>query len=166
MGLLFEQPLRPTDRPLSVEASRLVQDGTARFDSVDCFDFVPSNYELFWRTLDALPRGRFCEWGSGWGIATGLAELLGFEATGFEAHADLAEASQRLLQDHGLAARIVHGDYLETQHPADVYFVYCWASYIRQTEAHFHATAPCGSRLLICNGANEIRCKTRADAAP
>jgi hypothetical protein len=104
--MLVEQPIVPTQRGLSDNALAYVEEGRSRFRTVDCFDFVPSDYELVWRTLDGLTRGRFCEWGSGFGIATGLAEMLGFEAMGIEINARIADASRQLLTDFGLSARI------------------------------------------------------------
>ena len=65
-------------------AADFVCEGKKRFASVKCFDFVPSDYDHVWQVLDSLPRGVFCEWGSGMGIITGLAEILGFSAQGIE----------------------------------------------------------------------------------
>jgi hypothetical protein len=162
--MLVEEPLVPSDRPLSQTARAFVAEGRARFRSVDCFDFVPSDYEMFWRVLDALPRGRFCEWGSGFGIATGLAEMLGYDTCGIELDTALAAASRALRAQFGLRAPIETGDYFAGSHQADVYFVYCWPGKALQTEAHFERVAPGGARLLICHGQSDIRCKVRADA--
>ena len=117
---------------------------------------------MVWRFLDSLPRGRFCEWGSGFGIATGLAELLGFDAYGIEIDEQLALASRQLLTDLGLSAQIENGDYLASQYKADVYFVYCWPGKFASTEAHFIRVAPSAAKLLICHGQSDIRCKVRA----
>ncbi len=160
--VLIEQTIIPTERPLSEAVQEFLTDGRSRFSSVDCFDFVPSNYELVWRTLDALPRGRFCEWGSGFGLATGIATLLGFNATGIELDENLAVASRNLLADFQLPARIITGSYFELPCDADVIFVYCWFSKIRMTEEYFAAHAPNNARLLICYGQSDIRCKIKS----
>lgn len=157
--MLVEVPTKLSDRSLSPQAVALIEQGRARFRTVDCFDFVPCNYELAWRVLDAVPRGRFCEWGSGFGIVTGLAELLGFEAQGVEIHPQLADASRRLLADLGLHARIETGDYLLDRFEAATYFVYCWPGVMGVTEERFLAVAAAGARLLICHGQDDIRCK-------
>ncbi len=60
-----------------------------------------------------IPRARFCEWGSGIGVVTAMAEMLGFEACGIEIDAPLAAASRELLRDFKLSAPIETGDYLE-----------------------------------------------------
>jgi steroid delta-isomerase-like uncharacterized protein len=157
--MLIEVPLHITDAPMSETATELIAKGRALIKSVDCFDFVPSDYELAWRVLRSLPRGRFCEWGSGLGIVTGLAELLGFEAHGIEIDAKLADTSRRLLAECHLRATIEVGDYLTSGGEADVYFVYCWPGKTAATEAHFEAIAPQSARLLVCHGQSDIRCK-------
>lgn len=159
--MLIEQPLRLSDDPLPEIARALIDKGREFFSSVDCFDFVPSDYELVWRVLGSVAGARFCEWGSGLGVVTGLAEIRGFAAHGIEINASLVVASRRLLASAGLAASIEQGDYLAIEHRADVYFVYCWPGRMAATEAHFAATAPREARLLICHGQSDIRCKVR-----
>ena len=159
---LIEQTIVPTERPLSEAAQAFLTEGRSCFSSVDCFDFVPSNYELVWRALDALPRGRFCEWGSGFGLATGIAELLGFDASGIELDENLAVASRKLLADFRLSARIITGSYFKLPCDASVVFVYCWFSKTRMTEEYFAAHAPEDARLLICYGQSDIRCKIKS----
>jgi hypothetical protein len=159
--MLVEQPLIPTDRPLSPEARALIESGRARFGTVHVFDFVPSDYEQVWRLLDALPRGRFCEWGSGFGIVTGLAAMLGFDVCGIEVDGRLAEASRQLLAEFGLAPRIDTGDYHACRCAADVYFVYTWPGRIAAVETLFDETAPPAARLLVGYGQSDIRCKLR-----
>ncbi len=158
---LTELPLEPFRGPLPREAAQFVRQGLARARSIDCFDFVPSDYSVFYGVLAALERGRFSEWGSGIGIATGLAGLLGFKAQGIEIHPELAVASRLLLADFGIAATIETGDYFEMAHNADVYFTYCWPGKMLRTEQHFIDTAPNTARLLICHGAEDIRCKVK-----
>jgi hypothetical protein len=109
--------------------------------------------------LASLPRGRFCEWGSGWGIVTGLAQTLGFQAEGVEIDQALSDASRQFLAEHGLTCPIHCADYHLLECAADVYFVYCWPGQILATEEHFERTAPPGARLLIAYGQSDIRCK-------
>ncbi len=128
---------------------------------MQAFDFVPSDYELLWRILDTLPRGRFCEWGSGFGIGVGLATQLGFESVGFEISADLVSASRKLLDDYNLNAVIEHADYTEFSVPADVFFIYCWPSRRQEAETHFLEHTPDHAILLICEGQSDIRMKVK-----
>lgn len=146
---------------LSDRARKFIADGQARYRTVNCFDFVPSNYQIAWQVLNCLPRGRFCEWGSGFGIATGLAELLGFDAIGIERDPQLAMASRSLLADHQLKSQIMTTSYFEANHTADVYYVYCWPSLINQTEDRFVEIAPPHAKLVICYGQDDFRCKCR-----
>lgn len=160
---MIEQKVNTSDTPLTSRAKSFIAEGRSRFKSVHVFGFVPSDYELAWRVLDGLPRGTLCEWGSGFGILTGLAEMLGFTALGIELSPDLAAASRLLLSDFDLSASIKTGDYLEINQPADYYFVYCWPSQTIPTEARFESIAPLGAKLLICHGQSDIRCKVRGN---
>lgn len=159
---LVDVPVMGTGRELSEAARQLIDQGRARFKSLRVFEFVPCNYELFWDILDSLPRGRFCELGSGWGIATGLATILGFDAQGVEMAPELVAASRKLLADNHLQATIVQGDYLQRHDQADVYFTYAWPSHMRLIEQHFLSLAQLNGRLLYCAGQDDIRCKMLA----
>ena len=103
----------------------------------------------------------FCEWGSGMAIATGLAELLGFRSHGIERDEALAAASRQLLAEFGFQATVETGDYLVLESRADVYFVYCWPGQMEQVKRRFEDIAPDEARLLICHGAEDIRCMIR-----
>lgn len=54
----------------------------------------------------------FCEWGSGFAIAAGIAALLGMEAYGIEIEDDLVERSVQLAADFGIPVRILKTNYL------------------------------------------------------
>ena len=76
------------------------------------------------RALEPSAR-RFLEWGSGLGVATGIAELMGFDAYGIEIERDLVDASRQLLVAHALRAPIVHGsfvpdDFEDSEHLSDL----------------------------------------------
>ncbi|WP_146398790.1 class I SAM-dependent methyltransferase [Planctomycetes bacterium CA13] len=156
---LCEVDLEGTGRELTPLAQQFIEAGRASFKTVDEFGFVPSNYEMLWSKLDALPRGKFCELGSGFGIATGLAEILGFEAQGVEISPELVQASQTLLAKFGLLARIKCGDLLQWREQADVFFVYSWPGQVADIERMFAAIASPQTRLLICYGQDDMRCK-------
>lgn len=80
--------------------------------------FIPSNYRavhsaLHYLTREGLVTGRsFCEWGSGFGVVAGLAEIEGYEAIGIEIEPELVQASRRLLTDFDLSANVFEGSYL------------------------------------------------------
>jgi SAM-dependent methyltransferase len=82
--------------------------------------FVPCDHEAVFRALKALARAqpdlrRFLEWGSGFGVVTGLAAMLGLEACGIEIDARLVMESRALLAAQGLRAAVAHGSFM----PAD-----------------------------------------------
>ncbi len=54
----------------------------------------------------------FCEWGCGFGIASGIAALLGMTAYGIEIEEELAERATRLMADRHLPVEILQTDYL------------------------------------------------------
>jgi hypothetical protein len=163
--MLRDLPLPLSDESMTSAAAEFVAAGRARFSTVYCFDFVPSDYDFVWRMLAALPPCRFCEWGSGFGIITGLAEMLGFEACGIEFDEGLATASRTLLADFHLRSPIIVGDYFTSSPQADIYFVYCWPGKIVETEEAFERQAPPGAKLLISYGLNDFRCMTKRTLA-
>jgi len=54
----------------------------------------------------------FIEWGSGFGVATGMAALLGYEATGIEIQEDLIAKAEALLNDQGIEAEFICTSYV------------------------------------------------------
>ncbi len=160
--MLIEIPLVVPDVPIPTMIGELARAGMQRSKSIDCFDFVPSDFSLIYRVLHSMPRGSWCEWGSGMGINTGIASFLGFEAVGIEIDPQLVTASRELLSTFGLSATILAGSYFEISVNADFYFVYCWPGQMSQVEDHFLASAPDSAKLLICHGAEDVRCKVKA----
>ncbi len=155
---LVELEVVKAPKKLSKRAREFLRDGRSRYPQVNCFDFVPSNYENAWTFLNSMDRGSFCEWGSGHGIVVGLAEILGFQASGIEIDPELAEASRGLLRDHNLNARITTGSYLENSDLSDYYYVYSWPSQISGVEKRFSDIANGRSKLLICYGQDVLKC--------
>ncbi len=152
-----ELPVEPTAMPPRI--AEFVAEGLLRSKSIRCFDFVPSNPDVLHAVLAGLRRGRFCEWGSGIGIGVGIAEMLGYRAVGFEIDEPLAEASRNLLADFGLRSEIVTGDYYQHSCQAEVYFAYAWPSEVQNIRHYFAAREDTDARLLICAGADDIRCE-------
>jgi len=159
--MLVEMPLTCPAAAVPEAARRFVEEGLRRSKSIDCFDFVPASYPMVFSVLQSMPRGRFCEWGSGMGIVTGLAEMLGFAACGIELDERLAAASRRLLADFGLSSAIETGSYFDISRDADLYFVYCWPGQMPSVEQHFLAATPPRATLLVCHGAEDVRRKVK-----
>ncbi len=80
--------------------------------------YVPSEPAQVYAALkyvsdQALPLGsNFVEWGSGFGVGTGLAALLGYDATGIEIEAVLVQKAEALLQDQGIDATFLATSYV------------------------------------------------------
>ena len=80
--------------------------------------YLPSDPMVVYRALEYvtkadLPLGRvFCEWGSGFGVATCMASLLGYEAYGIEWEESLVELSRELAEDLEIPAKVLHTSYL------------------------------------------------------
>ena len=155
---LIEVELVPAAMELSSQAIEFLRDGRSRFKQIRCFGFVPSNYENAWNILNGLARGTFCEWGCGLGIVVGLAELLGFDASGIELEPELAESARALLRDHNLKAHIDTGSYFDSRDASDYHYVYSWPSQIPAIEKHFSDIATVKSKLLICYSQDELKC--------
>lgn len=163
---LVEEPICVQQSDLTERARAFLEDGRRRIATVNCFDFVPSQYENAWHVLSSLPRGRLCEWGSGLAIVVGLAEMLGYEACGIELDADLAATSRDLLATHGLSSPIYTGSYFEIEAPADYYYVYSWPSQFEPVQRHFQKATPPQSKLLICYGHDDIRLRLKPSQNP
>ena len=113
---LSPDPTLPRDvRDFLHEADRRI----ARFQREQSLPaFVPSDFATAYAALRALeasnlaPGRCFCEWGSGFGVVSCLAALLGFDACGIEAESDLVEAAERLAADFGLPVQFTCGNFL------------------------------------------------------
>jgi hypothetical protein len=99
----------------------LIEDGHehwVRFDSEvrsqHFHPFVPAEHEKVLRLLLELRRPglRFLEWGSGMGVITIMADMLGFDASGIELDGDLVRTSRALAAAHGSAAQFAAGSFL------------------------------------------------------
>src|SRR5437660_9623400 len=75
--------------------------------------FVPSVPERVWAVLAEVttrqlpPTRIFCEWGSGFGTATCLAAVLGYEAYGLEIDAELVRLSRGIARRLGIRVQMV-----------------------------------------------------------
>ena len=76
--------------------------------------FIPADYENVLPTLLSLraPGLRFLEWGSGSGVITIMADMLGFEAYGIEIDAELVNTARELAKKHNSKAQFAAGSFL------------------------------------------------------
>lgn len=111
--------------PLPESIARLVSESDRRIDEFFHAErnrklprYLPGDSEMLYAALKSitdrdLPLGRvYCEWGSGFGIGTCLATLLGYEAWGVEIEPQLVEISEQLADDLGIEARFLNTSYL------------------------------------------------------
>ena len=105
------------------EVTRFIVDAQSRVDSFieshleePVHSFVPSDFPLVYGALrhvaeENLAAGPlFCEWGSGAGVVTCLAAMVGFDACGIEFEADLVDVSTRLARQYQLKADFYRGN--------------------------------------------------------
>jgi len=84
----------------------------------DGLGFIPSDFQLVNAALERiveehLARGHlFCEWGSGFGVVSMLASLLGFDAYGIEIQSDLVLAAEDLAAYTRCDVRFAHGSFV------------------------------------------------------
>ena len=132
--------------------------------------FVASDYRWAWQVLRRLreeglarPGGQFLEWGSGLGMVTILASLMGFDALGVELDPRLAAAAKRLARRHGASgrARFVRGSYEKIPGKGvpvvgargqDVVYAYPWPGEEAGFRERFAAQAKPGALLLLALG--------------
>ena len=86
--------------------------------------FVPSVPERVWAVLEEVTRRKlpptrvFCEWGSGFGTATCLAALLGYEAYGLEVDAELVRLSRAMARRLGIPVTMLCTNFLPAGYAA------------------------------------------------
>lgn len=190
--------LQTDPAPLPPKAAAFLLAVQARIDAffdapgtVQGLGFVPSDYEPVFRALRALRKQvpeahRFCEWGSGFGMVTGFAALLGFEAHGIEIDAALVDTARALLAEHGLRASVVHGSFVPDDPEVrerlddpdgrtvlsgasayddmdlapedfDVVFAYPWPSEELRYRELFHRCADYGAVLMTYSATDGVR---------
>ena len=68
---------------------------------------------IAWMIEESLLTGnRFCEWGSGFGLATLLASLHGLDACGIEVEQVLVDHARQLAEDFSIDAEFVQGSFI------------------------------------------------------
>ncbi|HNR94039.1 MAG TPA: hypothetical protein PKK36_05450 [Kiritimatiellia bacterium] len=100
------------------EAESRINDFLDEFVRRPVSRFLPSDHRLVFHALQRIrreqlaPGNRFCEWGCGFGVATGIAAMLGFEAFGIEIDPRLVSRAGQLMKDFELAPTLCDGSYI------------------------------------------------------
>lgn len=104
-------PLRPILEQLWAESAAIWDQHE---NDRDFSMFVAADYSLVYRTLLQYQHRftRFLEWGSGTGVATIMASLLGFESYGIEIEPGLIERSRQLAGKYRAKAVFVEGSFI------------------------------------------------------
>jgi hypothetical protein len=94
VALALLDPAIDQSRPIPTRVRGVLEDAAVRVEQFiegtlddPVAGFVPSDYDLVYRTLEMVRNQtgpEFCEWGSGLGVITCLAAMLGFDAVGIE----------------------------------------------------------------------------------
>ena len=115
----------PKDRKLVEQVRALCADGTdilersfAHIQGNDFYRFVAADHPKVYRALRRL-EGRavsFLEWGSGTGVVTIMAAMLGFEAYGIEIDPGLVEGSRTLASKYGTGAQFAEGSFIPREY--------------------------------------------------
>ncbi|MFT5498393.1 MAG: hypothetical protein ACI9TH_003805 [Kiritimatiellia bacterium] len=140
--------------------------------------FEPADYAevadaLMWIRETQQPGPRFGEWGCGFGVVTGLAALMGFEAVGIERDALLLDQARTLYQACGVNAQLAQANFFELSEaedrsigPAtfDVIYAYPWPREADAWIQSFDETARPGALLLTFHDFGELRLHRKLDA--
>ena len=164
-----------------------------RFQRTHCVPgFVPSDFARAYGVLRALaeadvaPGRAFCEWGSGFGVVTGLAAWLDFDACGIEIEGTLVDEARRLADEFGLPVEFFHGSFIPKGGEAlaasagelawlttdggepgrsadefDVLFAYPWPDEEGVIEGLFDRYAALGAVLVTYHGGEEFRVRRK-----
>lgn len=111
--------------PLPSQVERLLDDADERIERLQ-FErrdrpiaaFVPCDFVAAYRALayitelDLAPGHRFVEWGSGAGVVTCLAAMLGFDAIGIEVEEDLVKLATELAEDFEIDTEFFTGSFV------------------------------------------------------
>lgn len=106
---------------LRARLDALYEDGWDHFQQFDAevrrhsfHPFVPADYNEVEKLIAPIAREgeRFLEWGSGSGVITIMADLLGFDAYGIELDARLVDVARELARRHESQAQFVAASFL------------------------------------------------------
>ena len=159
-------------------------------------EFIPSDYNRVYCALvvivnEGMTSGsNFCEWGSGFGVVTGLAALMEFASYGIELNRELVAEAQELLDEFDLDVELACGSFIpqDSQSVADtmndfawlevnagsaheeleiepdefdIIFAYPWPGEDRLLKKIFDKIASVGALFLTYHGIDDIRLRRK-----
>jgi hypothetical protein len=140
-----------------------------------CPLFEPAEYAevaeaVYWVKAMLDPGPRFGEWGCGFGIAAGIAELAGFDATGIEFDALLLDQARQLHQECELTTSLVQADLFNLSEDEDrsigpstfdLIYAYPWPREAPDWIRYFEETAKVGTILLTFHDFGVVRAQRK-----
>lgn len=165
-------------------ASRLIQDCRESADEIcsraggpGCIPlFEPADGRISWNLLNSVvqqlfPERKpvFCEWGSGVGLVTLLASIIGMPATGIEIEEELIDQSREFSRQYALPASFYHASIYPDDNPMpsvnyediDLFFAYPWPNEIAQMTGLFKQVASDDAVLVCYHGGQNYRVLSR-----
>ena len=125
------------------EAEKFIDSANERIESFMLANsvtdnFVPCDFHLLDQSLTwimqnhLLAGNRFCEFGSGFGVAASLCSLHGMESIGIEIEADLVQQASELAEAFNLSAKFYCGSFI----PRNIAGILDLAADIERVETH------------------------------
>lgn len=127
LDILEDEPCPAPVEAFLEDAERTIQFFWDRWTDHPIEQYVASDFRYVWGAMQAWKRlqsqanetstapgtlGSFCEWGSGFGVITGLAWFTGLSAVGIEAEPFLHDQAKQLFARHSIQAELWQGNFL------------------------------------------------------
>lgn len=165
---------------LPAKANRLIQDCKEASEEIcargsgegDVPDFVPADGRTSWNLLNTVLQHRqterelvFCEWGSGIGLVTLIASMIGMDATGIEIDEELNDLARQYAKQYSIPATFINASFYPAENPdplidyqnVDLFFAYPWPDQITRTLGLFNKVARSGAILVCYHGGRNYR---------
>lgn len=121
---LLERKLRIDTEGVPPEVRSFIREAERRIESFRqrtvIPGFVPSDFITAYCVLRAVAgevpcRSLLCEWGSGFGVISGMAAMLDFDVLGIEIKEELVDAARQLASDFDLPVQFACGSFIPDQ---------------------------------------------------
>lgn len=134
--------------------------------------FQAADGYIIWQLLNivkrqsALPNDAFfCELGSGIGLITMIASIMGMQARGIEIESELVEIARTIATESNISAKFFAASMFPDETPSppaiydqtDLFFVYPWPPQVESAISLFQAVAKPGAILICYRGGLQYR---------
>lgn len=165
---------------LPAKANLLIQDCKEAGDEISAHsgdyggipEFEPADGKTSWHLLNSVVKQTlpdrtpvFCEWGSGTGLVTLIASLIGMSATGIEIEEELVDMAGDFSKKFAIPASFIHGSIYPKDNPTplldykevDLFFAYPWPNQVTQVINLFEQVAASGAVFVCYHGGRNFR---------